>query len=806
MKEKSAQEKNAAERQVSLITDALSKAAGNNGVWLNEEGKQYPRFYPKGAAVSPFNAMVLGLNSDKNGYATNLYTLFSEAKKRDEAVMAHERGVPFNWYAWNKYVNRHNPEDIIDRKDYQKLSATDQTQYKGIHNREIRVLFNIDQTMLPLKDKEKYEEVVKANVGANEDKALRSQVKDFIQKMKDNLMAVRKDGSGVAHYDTEKDAVYMPKQENFEQYSDYVQEMLRQVVTATGHQQRLAREGMVMKNGIAPSEDAVKQEKLVVELASGIKMMEMGMTAKISKENIGLVDYWNRELKENPCLIDAIESDVNNALDVIRKAERGEKVEYSSSKNEQQTNEMQSQTPKHYFVADEIAKQPDSEQKFVVIVRDKENKTADVVLPAGASLDVNNEVSGMSKQRIEHALQKEGLETVKFYNPDGALGYRHDDSYFAGKDITVARLKNWKLEDISKIDVSDAVEQSKQVGFDRIQMVQDDNKRWAMYIKPEGQKPFSIYPDKADLNRFFTTLKQAQDTMDSLRVELAQKYYAMASVKPDLKIDLFGSGQHNEMDLNRIQKVNVFKAKNDVILCAATIEGEEKLTPRVVSPGQWQRMWIAEDKNEYKKHLAATLFADILQKGQAQEQTASEKQGEETEVKQETQVSTDKHEEEHREYHEEENKQASSEEEKKKIREEKEATVQRDNNATGEKKEETKDKQKEETKDSPIMKQWKELKAKHPDALLLFRVGDFYEMYEQDAKRGAEVLGITLTKRNTQAGPYMAGFPHHALDTYLPKLIRAGERVAICDQLEAPKQKQEEQNTEEQQRSGGMKR
>ena len=168
-------------------------------------------------------------------------------------------------------MNRHNPEDIISRKDYQELSATDQTQYKGIHNREIRVLFNIDQTMLPLKDKEKYEEVVKENVGTNEDKALRSQVNDFIQKMKENLMAVRKDGSGVAHYDTEKDAVYMPKQENFEHYSDYVQEMLRQVVSATGHQQRLAREGMVMKNGIAPSEDAVKQEKLVVELASGTR-------------------------------------------------------------------------------------------------------------------------------------------------------------------------------------------------------------------------------------------------------------------------------------------------------------------------------------------------------------------------------------------------------------------------------------------------------------------------------------------------------------------------------------------------------
>lgn len=85
-----------------------------------------------------------------------------------------------------------------------------------------------------------------------------------------------------------------------------------------------------------------------------------------------------------------------------------------------------------------------------MIVRDKENKSADVVLPAGASLEVNNEVSGMSKQRIEHALQKEGFQSVKFYNPDGALGYHPDDSYFAGKDITVARLKNWQLEDISR--------------------------------------------------------------------------------------------------------------------------------------------------------------------------------------------------------------------------------------------------------------------------------------------------------------------------------------------------------------------
>ncbi len=87
------------------------------------------------------------------------------------------------------------------------------------------------------------------------------------------------------------------------------------------------------------------------------------------------------------------------------------------------------------------------------------------------------------------------------------------------------------------------------------------------------------------------------------------------------------------------------------------------------------------------------------------------------------------------------------------------------------------------------MKQYFDIKAKHPDAILLFRVGDFYEMYGQDAVTGAEIVGIVQTKKSNGNGTFieMAGFPHHALDSYLPKLVRAGKRVAICDQLEDPK-------------------
>ncbi len=98
-------------------------------------------------------------------------------------------------------------------------------------------------------------------------------------------------------------------------------------------------------------------------------------------------------------------------------------------------------------------------------------------------------------------------------------------------------------------------------------------------------------------------------------------------------------------------------------------------------------------------------------------------------------------------------------------------------------------KKKDDIAETPLMKQYNSIKAKYPDALLLFRVGDFYETFSEDAVKTAHILGIVLTRRANGAAAYieLAGFPHHALDTYLPKLVRAGHRVAICDQLEDPK-------------------
>lgn len=757
MKEKSQMEKRAGEKQAALLSAALSEAPNVGGHWLNASGKGYPRFYPKGVSVSAFNALFMALHSDRNGCKANLFTLFSDAKAQGAAVREHEQSVPFLFYNWNKYVHRNDPERIISREDYMKLDEDEQKQYKGVHNRKIRTLFNIDQTTLPYVDKERYEAAVQRYGSAAErgyteadDRRLHVRFNDFLQKMRDNLVPVRSDGSGVPHYETDKDAVYMPRQREFEHYHDYVQEALRQIVSATGHQQRLAREGMVMKNGVAPSEDTVKQERLVVELASGIKMLELGLPARLSDESLKTVEYWCRELKENPCLIDALESDVNNALEVIRKAERGEKIEYATLRNRQQTSDMREQMPKHYFVANEIRQHSDKESKKIVLVIDPQAKTADVILPAGASTEVDNEIPGMNKGRIARALQKKGIEQVRFFNPDGALGYRPDDSYFAEKQVSLARLKNWTLEMLSTLDVSPAVRRANEVNFDRAEMIQDDKKRWALYIKPENKKGYSIYPDKEDVNLFFSTLKQAMDNIGKVRMELAHKYYALAEVQPDLKVDLFGS-ETPEIDLNRIQRVSVFHTKQDGKQCVATIDGQ-KLQPRSVTPQQWQRMWLAEDRNEYKRHLAATLFADVLQKGQSQEEHAGEKQEKEVERRQGEAAARER----------------------------------------------TEDKEKEDLV-SPQRKAWDEVKAEHPDALQLVRSGDNYRLYNEDAVRGAEILGLTLKGRDEIQEGFTASaeFQYKQLDHYLPKLVRAGEQVVIREMevREAQEKQQAEEET-----------
>lgn len=650
MAEENINKKTGAERQAEVLVAALERANKNGGTLLNAGQKAMPQFYDKTLRITPVNALIMAMHSDNGEFKTNTYTMFNETHDRSEAVKKGQKGVPFVWQNLNQYVNKDNAEDKISRAEYNSLADAEKAKYKVNPREDVYTVFNIDQTTMSHVHKEEYAKQVE-QFGANrptDEKLLRMDVNKFIQSMKDNLVPIRKDATGIAHYDSKKDTLHIPAQKDFPSYADYVQEVTRQIVHVTGVPQRLGREGLSVDGVKTPSEVQQHMEMLVEELASAHRMLELGMTAKMRPQTVEQLPNIISELKADPTMAQKVLHDVNRTVGMIKKAENGEKIKLIEKPSEKRQQAWASQFP--------IDKVPST--------------------------------------------------------------------------------------------------------FTQISMLKDDEGKWTFAAKPENDRTFAVHPSREDVSLYFDMMKNDHDEthVNEFKTQFAQKYYSVVAATPEKEANIFRSNASQDA-LDLISKVNAFKTKDNKILLVATI-GDEKQKSVQISQSQWQRMWLADDKQDYKTHLAAILYSDVLA-GKLEEMKRSISPDVE---------GTQLHEEnEHREYHEEEKRQ-----------------------------------QQQMSNVPPIIKQYNDLKQKHPDALLLFRCGDFYETYKEDAVKASNILGITLTKHSKRMDEEgkplkMAGFPYHALDTYLPKLIRAGERVAICDQLESPRQKtsQQEENKPE---------
>ena len=650
MAEENINKKTGAERQAEVLVAALERANKNGGTLLNAWQKAMPQFYDKTLRITPVNALIMAMHSDNGEFKTNSYTMFNETHDRSEAVKKGQKGVPFVWQNLNQYVNKDNAEDKISRAEYNSLADAEKAKYKVNPREDVYTVFNIDQTTMSHVHKEEYAKQVE-QFGSNrptDEKLLRMDVNKFIQSMKDNLVPIRKDATGIAHYDSKKDTLHIPAQKDFPSYADYVQEVTRQIVHATGVPQRLGREGLAVDGVKTPSEVQQHMEMLVKELASAHRMLELGMTAKMRPQTVEQLPNIISELKANPTMAQKVLHDVNRTVGMIKKAENGEKIKLIEKLSEKRQQAWASQFP--------IDKVPST--------------------------------------------------------------------------------------------------------FTQISMLKDDEGKWTLAAKPENARTFAVHPSREDVSLYFDMMKNDHDEthVNEFKTQFAQKYYSVVAANPEKEANIFRSNASQDA-LDLISKVNAFKTKDNKILLVATI-GDEKQKSVQINQSQWQRMWLADDKQDYKTHLAAILYSDVFA-GKLEEMKRSISPDVE---------GTQLHEEnEHREYHEDEKRQ-----------------------------------QQQMSNVPPIIKQYNDLKQKHPDALLLFRCGDFYETYKEDAVKASNILGITLTKHSKRMDEEgkplkMAGFPYHALDTYLPKLIRAGERVAICDQLESPRQKtsQQEENKQE---------
>lgn len=405
-------------------------------------------------------------------------------------------------------------------------------------------------------------------------------------------------------------------------------DIYRAVVAATGTENRLDRSG---RNSLLPDDDA-KHEKLVQELAAGVLMARQGLPATLSKESQKLIPYWERELKENPKMVGVIERDVNNAVETIDNLIANRKVDYKAIRG-QLPPKMITDKAENYSLAADLAKLPSIDTKEVVVIRDRKANKVDVILPAGASVEANNEVPGMRKDRISIALKKEGFNEVKFYNAGGSLGLNKPNSYFEGKDVSLNQLKQYQLVNHKTIEVAQQPKQENKVEIEHFRAIKDDYGRWAFYIKPKNEPQFSVYPPKEHMNKYFSVRNTPDEK--TTRAALANKWYEVAKQFPDVRVDIINPHPAKDLDMSRIVNPTITKSAQDpkVKLVFATIDGERHYAP--VNETQWQRMWLADNMAEYKKAVAAVVFEPVLRKGMESQQTQSEvvKETEKVEVK-----------------------------------------------------------------------------------------------------------------------------------------------------------------------------
>lgn len=405
-------------------------------------------------------------------------------------------------------------------------------------------------------------------------------------------------------------------------------DIYRAVVAATGTENRLDRSG---RNSLLPEDDA-KHEKLVQELAAGVLMARQGLPATLSKESQKLIPYWERELKENPKMVGVIERDVNNAVETIDNLIANRKVDYKAIRG-QLPPKMITDKAENYSLAADLAKLPSIDTKEVVVIRDRKANKVDVILPAGASIEANNEVPGMRKDRISIALKKEGFNEVKFYNAGGSLGLNKPNNYFKGKDVSLNQLKQYQLVNHKTIEVAQQPKQENKVEIEHFRAIKDDYGRWAFYIKPKNEPQFSVYPPKEHMNKYFSVRNTPDEK--TTRAALANKWYEVAKQFPDVRVDIINPHPAKDIDMSRIVNPTITKSAQDpkVKLVFATIDGERHHAP--VNETQWQRMWLADNMAEYKKAVAAVVFEPVLRKGMESQQSQGEvvKETEKVEVK-----------------------------------------------------------------------------------------------------------------------------------------------------------------------------
>lgn len=732
---------NVVSSHAALLLAALVSSKNNNGVWLNPGFRKDAQFLFGNSPITGYNALMMNLHSEQNGYRSSIYTQYNPAKDNGMPIKEGEKAFYLSWTNW-RYVKGAEDKQGISPKEYHALDSKEKKMYQPRSERKVMNVWNIDQTTFAGKDYDAYVKVIKENgdqveslnnikeeniaraysevvkkhpdfvVLQLEDDVFKAYKKgaekiskvtgipmtkvDYLGK-KVNSVEISKDkldgylskivnsGNQVVicdkpesprliktltkpeevlqkanslaksvakteglDYDREmvvRDAQYLPGEKKIvvSGMSDpgmdarssaiaKANDIYRVLAAMTGTSDRLDRGGHV---NLTPIDD-VKYEKLVRELTAGVFMARQGLPATFSKESMELVPYWEREIKESPRMVSIIEKDVNNAVEVLDRLEKNIKPDYKKIVGMKAEKQMLNKSD--YTIIKKINEFPNIDTKEIVVVKDTVNKKASVILPQGASLEKDNEVPGMRKDRIKNALSKEGFEVEKFYNAGGRLGLKQPNNYFADKEISVVRLHQYELISNEKVDLSDLKKEVKFKIKDFQVLPDKDLGRYFFHIQAEGEKAFDIVPEKKYVNSFFKAIKSPDPEDKSKMIKaLSEQFYKLGKAHPEMIVDLV-SPRKVDVDMSRISSSHIYKSQEDpkIKYIKAVIDGQEHV--KVIPADQYNKLFAAEDKPAYAKALAAVTFESLLKKGNTESVDNSQKDTNEKNVSKATPI------------------------------------------------------------------------------------------------------------------------------------------------------------------------
>ncbi len=732
---------NVVSSHAALLLAALVSSKNNNGVWLNPGFRKDAQFLFGNSPITGYNALMMNLHSEQNGYRSSIYTQYNPAKDNGMPIKEGEKAFYLSWTNW-RYVKGAEDKQGISPKEYHALDSKEKKMYQPRSERKVMNVWNIDQTTFAGKDYDAYVKVIKENgdqveslnnikeeniaraysevvkkhpdfvVLQLEDDVFKAYKKgaekiskvtgipmtkvDYLGK-KVNSVEISKDkldgylskivnsGNQVVicdkpesprliktltkpeevlqkanslaksvakteglDYDREmvvRDAQYLPGEKKIvvSGMSDpgmdarssaiaKANDIYRVLAAMTGTSDRLDRGGHV---NLTPIDD-VKYEKLVRELTAGVFMARQGLPATFSKESMELVPYWEREIKESPRMVSIIEKDVNNAVEVLDRLEKNIKPDYKKIVGMKAEKQMLNKSD--YTIIKKINEFPNIDTKEIVVVKDTVNKKASVILPQGASLEKDNEVPGMRKDRIKNALSKEGFEVEKFYNAGGRLGLKQSNNYFADKEISVVRLHQYELISNEKVDLSDLKKEVKFKIKDFQVLPDKELGRYFFHVQAEGEKAFDIVPEKKYVNSFFKAIKSPDPEDKSKMIKaLSEQFYKLGKAHPEMIVDLV-SPRKVDVDMSRISSSHIYKSQEDpkIKYIKAVIDGQEHV--KVIPADQYNKLFAAEDKPAYAKALAAVTFESLLKKGNTESVDNSQKDTNEKNVSKATPI------------------------------------------------------------------------------------------------------------------------------------------------------------------------